>query len=76
VDDTAVLSQMALTLYVGNAMKDLVSAPRPLGVKYGRERLKLLGNSKGEKIYAQVSLSALLWCFLCFLPGRGPIEVG
>ena len=25
---------MAATLYVGNAMKDLVSAPRPLGLKY------------------------------------------
>jgi membrane-associated phospholipid phosphatase len=30
---------MAITLYVGNAMKDLVSSPRPLGLRYGSVRL-------------------------------------
>lgn len=42
--------QMALCLYVGNAIKDLVCAPRPLGVAYGRERLKFLGGSDTEAL--------------------------
>lgn len=46
---------MTLTLYVGNAMKDLVSAPRPLGLQYGGARLKLLGKaSKEASLNAQV----------------------
>ena len=40
--------QMTLCLYVGNAIKDLVSSPRPLGVAYGREKLKFLGASDEE----------------------------
>lgn len=39
---------MTLTLYVGNAMKDLVSAPRPLGVSYGNARLSFLGKGSEE----------------------------
>lgn len=39
---------MTLTLYVGNAMKDLVSAPRPLGLKYGKARLSYLGKGSEE----------------------------
>ena len=39
---------MTLCLYVGNAIKDLVSSPRPLGVAYGREKLKFLGASDEE----------------------------
>lgn len=40
--------QMTLSLYVGNAIKDLVSSPRPLGVPYGRQRLRFLGGSDEE----------------------------
>lgn len=39
---------MNLSLYVGNAMKDLVSAPRPLGVSYGAARLAFLGSGTEE----------------------------
>ncbi|KAG7670509.1 hypothetical protein KSW81_003071 [Nannochloris sp. 'desiccata'] len=40
---------MTLTLYVGNAMKDLVSAPRPLGVSYGKARLSFLAKGSEEQ---------------------------
>lgn len=40
--------QMALCLYVGNAIKDLVCAPRPLNVAYGKEKLKFLGANYTE----------------------------
>ncbi|KAL4440217.1 hypothetical protein ABPG75_003218 [Micractinium tetrahymenae] len=39
---------MTLALYVGNAIKDLVCSPRPLGVPYGKQRLRLLG-AQGEE---------------------------
>jgi membrane-associated phospholipid phosphatase len=39
---------MSLTLYVGNAMKDLVCAPRPLNVAYGRAKLAFSGIGSGE----------------------------
>lgn len=39
---------MALALYAGNAMKDLVSSPRPLGLKYGEVRLSHLSTSSEE----------------------------
>jgi len=39
---------MAITLYVGNAMKDLVSSPRPLGLKYGNVRLVNISTSSEE----------------------------
>ncbi|EFN52812.1 hypothetical protein CHLNCDRAFT_138478 [Chlorella variabilis] len=39
---------MALALYVGNAIKDLVCSPRPLSVSYGKQRLKFLGASDEE----------------------------
>lgn len=39
---------MAATLYVGNAMKDLVSAPRPLGLKYEKVRLSHISTSSEE----------------------------
>ncbi|GAB4814216.1 hypothetical protein N2152v2_001262 [Parachlorella kessleri] len=39
---------MALCLYVGNAIKDLVCAPRPLQVPYGKEKLKLLAGQSTE----------------------------
>lgn len=39
---------MALAVYVGNAIKDLVCAPRPLGLSYGRQRLLFLGGSDEE----------------------------
>lgn len=40
---------MTLTLYVGNSMKDLVCAPRPINVSYGKERLRFLGGT-GEEV--------------------------
>ncbi|PSC73444.1 lipid phosphate phosphatase delta [Micractinium conductrix] len=39
---------MSLALYVGNAIKDLVCAPRPLGVAYGKQKLQFLGASDEE----------------------------
>jgi hypothetical protein len=39
---------MTLTLYVGNAMKDLVCAPRPMGLKHGKARVKALGAGSEE----------------------------
>ena len=39
---------MATTLYVGNAMKDLVSSPRPLGLKYGNVRLVHISTASEE----------------------------
>ena len=33
---------MFLCLYVGNALKDLISAPRPITVKKGTEKARLL----------------------------------
>lgn len=39
---------MTITLYVGNAMKDLVSSPRPLGLQYGDVRLSHLCTSTEE----------------------------
>lgn len=39
---------MTLTLYVGNAMKDLVSAPRPISLRYGHQRLAFLGGGSEE----------------------------
>lgn len=43
---------MTLTLYVGNAIKDLIAAPRPMGLKYGKEKLKLIGRGV-ENLNAQ-----------------------
>lgn len=39
---------MTLALYVGNALKDLLSAPRPLGLPYGRQKLLLLSGGSEE----------------------------
>ena len=48
---------MGLCLYVGNAMKDLLSAPRPFGSEYKGKKVKLIGSSELEvNVYAQVSL--------------------
>lgn len=49
---------MAATLFVGNAIKDLLSAPRPLSVEYGVEKLRFLTGSseeaeKNAKVLAQ-----------------------
>ena len=41
---------MAFTLYIGNAMKDLVGSPRPLGCGKGREKLDFLGNGSEETL--------------------------
>ena len=51
---------MGLCLYVGNAMKDLLSAPRPFGSSYKGHKVRLIGSSELEvNVYAQVS------CMLC-----------
>lgn len=39
---------MSLCVYVGNAIKDLVCAPRPLAVAYAKEKLKFLGGNHTE----------------------------
>lgn len=39
---------MGLCLYVGNAMKDLLSAPRPFGAEYKGNKVKLIGPTKLE----------------------------
>ncbi|KAL3141674.1 hypothetical protein ABBQ32_004364 [Trebouxia sp. C0010 RCD-2024] len=39
---------MGLCLYVGNAMKDLLSAPRPFGAQYKGNQVKLIGPTKLE----------------------------
>lgn len=41
---------MTLTLYVGNALKDLLASPRPLNIKYGRQRIKPLGSDSTEHL--------------------------
>ena len=55
---------MGLCLYVGNAMKDLLSAPRPFGAQYKGNKVKLIGPTKLEANinaqacpYVSVSLS-------------------
>ncbi|DBA69260.1 TPA: hypothetical protein ACH3X2_013000 [Trebouxia sp. C0005] len=39
---------MGLCLYVGNAMKDLISAPRPFGSEYKGNKVRLIGGSELE----------------------------
>lgn len=52
---------MGLCLYVGNATKDLLSAPRPFGAEYKGEKVRLIGSSELEvNVYAQVM--TLLMC--------------
>lgn len=41
---------MTLTLYVGNAIKDLIASPRPLNIKYGRQKIKALGSQGTEHL--------------------------
>ena len=46
---------MGLCLYVGNAMKDLISAPRPFGAEYKGNKVRLIGSSELEaNVNAQV----------------------
>lgn len=46
---------MGLCLYVGNAMKDLISAPRPFGAEYKGNKVRLIGSSEPEaNVNAQV----------------------
>jgi len=46
---------MGLCLYVGNAMKDLISAPRPFGSEYKGNKVRLIGGSELEaNVNAQV----------------------
>lgn len=47
--------QMTLSLFVGNAIKDLVCSPRPLGLAYGRQRLKFLAADSSDE---EVQLNA------------------
>lgn len=52
---TSCLAQMTLSLFVGNAIKDLVCSPRPLGLAYGRQRLKFLAADSSDE---EVQLNA------------------
>ena len=60
---TRLVLLMGLCLYVGNAMKDLLSAPRPFGAEYRGNKVKLIGPTELEaNINAQVcqGISSLL----------------
>ena len=50
---------MAGCLYIGNALKDLVCAPRPVGMESGDYRPKLLASNAEAARYAQVRLRAV-----------------
>ena len=55
---TRLVLLMGLCLYVGNAMKDLISAPRPFGAAYKGNNVRLIGSSELEaNVNAQVRLS-------------------
>ncbi|DBA89119.1 TPA: hypothetical protein ACH3X1_016289 [Trebouxia sp. C0004] len=45
---TRLVLLMGLCLYVGNAMKDLISAPRPFGSEYKGNKVRLIGGSELE----------------------------
>ncbi len=45
---------MAGCLYIGNALKDLVCAPRPVGMQSGDYRPKLLASNAEAASYVQV----------------------
>ena len=61
---TRLVLLMGLCLYVGNAMKDLLSAPRPFGAEYKSNKVKLIGPTELEaNINAQVSPSMSLLLF-------------
>ena len=54
-------TQMTLSLLVGNAIKDLVCSPRPLGLAYGRQRLKFLAADSSDE---EVQLNAKVGIFM------------
>ena len=57
---------MAGCLYIGNALKDLVCAPRPVGMKSGDFRPKLIASN------AEAATFALVWVHtMCQLVGIG-----
>lgn len=43
------IALMALCVYVGNAVKDLVSAPRPLGIEKGKAKL-IFGSYEADAV--------------------------
>ena len=50
---------MAGCLYIGNALKDLVCAPRPVGMKSGDYRPKLIASNAEAATYALVRALAI-----------------
>ena len=61
---------MAGCLYIGNALKDLVSAPRPTGIKSSKGsdfRPKLITSNAEAASYALVMDFSLVYLFLLLL---------
>ena len=50
---TRLVLLMGLCLYVGNAMKDLLSAPRPFGAEYKGNKVKVIGPKLEANVNAQ-----------------------
>lgn len=50
---TRLVLLMGLCLYVGNAMKDLLSAPRPFGANYKGNKVKMIGPELEANVNAQ-----------------------
>ena len=50
---------MAACIYIGNALKDLVCAPRPNGMKHGDVRPQLITSNAEAASYALVRLTGL-----------------
>ena len=50
---TRLVLLMGLCLYVGNAMKDLLSAPRPFGAEYKGNKVKMIGPKLEANVNAQ-----------------------
>ena len=53
---------MAGCLYIGNALKDLVCAPRPLGMKNGDYRPKLIASNAEAASHALVRTRSMRVC--------------
>ena len=47
---------MALCLYVGNAVKDAVSAPRPTGMQRGEKQIKIMSSTVNQDEYIKNAL--------------------
>lgn len=59
---------MAVCIYIGNALKDLVCAPRPNGMGHGDVRPKVIHSNAEAASYALVGLSIGLIAPLTTIP--------